>query len=154
MADAEGRFDVPHIARLARLSVDAKEVPELEQQLTAIVAYVHILDQLQAGPGEAGAAAGKTQMAATSLAHAAGAAANVDASGSAHGHAVAPNSESMPATSPHPATDKAALARARSVAMLPGLRADVVTASLPVDMALKNAPERMGDGFGVPKIIE
>jgi hypothetical protein len=25
---------------------------------------------------------------------------------------------------------------------------------LPVDVALHNAPERLGDGFGVPKIIE
>lgn len=34
------------------------------------------------------------------------------------------------------------------------LRKDVVRPSLPVDEALKNAPERLGDGFGVPKIIE
>ncbi len=33
-------------------------------------------------------------------------------------------------------------------------RADVVRPSLPVERALANAPERDGDGFGVPKIIE
>ena len=33
-------------------------------------------------------------------------------------------------------------------------REDAVTASLPVEAALQNAPERLGDGFGVPKIIE
>ena len=34
------------------------------------------------------------------------------------------------------------------------LRQDSVRPSLPVDVALSNAPERLGDGFGVPKIIE
>ena len=34
------------------------------------------------------------------------------------------------------------------------LREDRVQPSLPVDVALLNAPERLGDGFGVPKIIE
>lgn len=34
------------------------------------------------------------------------------------------------------------------------LRADVVEPSLPVDMALGAAPERLGDGFGVPKILD
>ncbi len=33
-------------------------------------------------------------------------------------------------------------------------RADVVRPSLPVDRALANAPEREGDGFSVPKILE
>ena len=33
-------------------------------------------------------------------------------------------------------------------------RDDVVRPSLPVDKALANAPERQGDGFSVPKIIE
>lgn len=33
-------------------------------------------------------------------------------------------------------------------------RDDVVRQSLPVEKALANAPEREGDGFGVPKIIE
>jgi aspartyl-tRNA(Asn)/glutamyl-tRNA(Gln) amidotransferase subunit C len=33
-------------------------------------------------------------------------------------------------------------------------RDDVVRASLPVDKALANAPEREGDRFAVPKIIE
>ena len=33
-------------------------------------------------------------------------------------------------------------------------RADVVRPSLPVEKALANAPEREGDGFGVPRIIE
>ena len=33
-------------------------------------------------------------------------------------------------------------------------RDDVVRPSLPVDKALANAPEREGDGFAVPKIIE
>jgi aspartyl-tRNA(Asn)/glutamyl-tRNA(Gln) amidotransferase subunit C len=34
------------------------------------------------------------------------------------------------------------------------LREDTVRKGLPVERALKNAPERLGDGFGVPKIIE
>jgi len=33
-------------------------------------------------------------------------------------------------------------------------REDIVRASLPVDKALGNVPEREGDGFAVPKIIE
>ena len=33
-------------------------------------------------------------------------------------------------------------------------RDDVVRPSLPVEKALANAPEREGDGFAVPKIIE
>ena len=33
-------------------------------------------------------------------------------------------------------------------------RNDVVRPSLPVGKALANAPEREGDGFGVPKILE
>ena len=33
-------------------------------------------------------------------------------------------------------------------------REDVVRPSLPVDLALANAPEREADGFRVPKIIE
>jgi aspartyl-tRNA(Asn)/glutamyl-tRNA(Gln) amidotransferase subunit C len=33
-------------------------------------------------------------------------------------------------------------------------REDIVRPSLPVDKALANAPEREGDGFCVPKIIE
>ena len=32
-------------------------------------------------------------------------------------------------------------------------REDIVRPSLPVDKALGNAPERLGDGFSVPKII-
>lgn len=34
------------------------------------------------------------------------------------------------------------------------LREDAVAPSLDVALALRNAPERLGDGFGVPKIIE
>jgi aspartyl-tRNA(Asn)/glutamyl-tRNA(Gln) amidotransferase subunit C len=34
------------------------------------------------------------------------------------------------------------------------LRDDVQRPSLTVEQALANAPERLGDGFGVPKIIE
>lgn len=34
------------------------------------------------------------------------------------------------------------------------LRADEPVPSLPTDLALRDAPERLGDGFGVPKIIE
>jgi aspartyl-tRNA(Asn)/glutamyl-tRNA(Gln) amidotransferase subunit C len=34
------------------------------------------------------------------------------------------------------------------------LRDDVVHEGLDIDRALQNAPERIGDGFGVPKIIE
>lgn len=34
------------------------------------------------------------------------------------------------------------------------LRPDVVHEGLDIESALKNAPERIGDGFGVPKIIE
>jgi aspartyl-tRNA(Asn)/glutamyl-tRNA(Gln) amidotransferase subunit C len=33
-------------------------------------------------------------------------------------------------------------------------REDAVRPSLPVDLALANAPEREADGFRVPKIIE
>lgn len=33
-------------------------------------------------------------------------------------------------------------------------RKDTVGDELPVEKALANAPERLGDGFGVPKIIE
>ena len=33
-------------------------------------------------------------------------------------------------------------------------RDDVVRPSLPADKALANAPERDGDGFGVPRIIQ
>lgn len=41
-----------------------------------------------------------------------------------------------------------------AVAIALALRADTVAPSLAVQDALKNAPERLGDGFGVPKIIE
>ncbi|HOW42905.1 MAG TPA: Asp-tRNA(Asn)/Glu-tRNA(Gln) amidotransferase subunit GatC [Candidatus Omnitrophota bacterium] len=34
------------------------------------------------------------------------------------------------------------------------LRPDVPAASLPVDKALRNAPDRQGNFFGVPKVIE
>jgi aspartyl-tRNA(Asn)/glutamyl-tRNA(Gln) amidotransferase subunit C len=34
------------------------------------------------------------------------------------------------------------------------VRPDAVVPSMPVEKALANAPERLGDGFGVPKIIE
>lgn len=34
------------------------------------------------------------------------------------------------------------------------LRDDVVRPSLPIEKVMQNAPERLGDGFGVPKIIE
>lgn len=34
------------------------------------------------------------------------------------------------------------------------MRRDDIGAELPVEKALANAPERLGDGFGVPKIIE
>ena len=34
------------------------------------------------------------------------------------------------------------------------LRADEPAPSLSTDLALRDAPERLGDGFGVPKIIE
>ncbi|MBC7793476.1 MAG: Asp-tRNA(Asn)/Glu-tRNA(Gln) amidotransferase subunit GatC [Clostridia bacterium] len=34
------------------------------------------------------------------------------------------------------------------------LRPDAVRPSLPLEKTMKNAPERIGDGFGVPKIIE
>ena len=33
-------------------------------------------------------------------------------------------------------------------------RADIVQPSLPIEKALRNAPEREADGFAVPKIIE
>lgn len=33
-------------------------------------------------------------------------------------------------------------------------REDVARAGLGLDKAMRNAPERLGDGFGVPKIIE
>lgn len=34
------------------------------------------------------------------------------------------------------------------------LRTDEPRPSLPLEKTMKNAPERIGDGFGVPKIIE
>lgn len=34
------------------------------------------------------------------------------------------------------------------------LRPDTERPSLPLETTMKNAPERIGDGFGVPKIIE
>jgi aspartyl-tRNA(Asn)/glutamyl-tRNA(Gln) amidotransferase subunit C len=34
------------------------------------------------------------------------------------------------------------------------LRQDDVASGLPIDKVFANAPERIGDGFGVPKIIE
>ena len=34
------------------------------------------------------------------------------------------------------------------------LRDDVSVEGLPVELGLRGAPERLGDGFGVPKIIE
>ena len=34
------------------------------------------------------------------------------------------------------------------------LRPDILRPGLPVETALQNAPERISDGFGVPKIIE
>ena len=33
-------------------------------------------------------------------------------------------------------------------------RPDEIKESIDTELALKNAPERLGDGFGVPKIIE
>lgn len=41
-----------------------------------------------------------------------------------------------------------------AVDLEPHERPDVVTPSLSIDEVLRNAPERLGDGFGVPKIIE
>lgn len=41
-----------------------------------------------------------------------------------------------------------------AVALALQLRPDVVAPSLSVQEALRNAPERLGDGFGVPKIID
>lgn len=43
---------------------------------------------------------------------------------------------------------------AHAVASATVLREDVVKPGLPVDIGLRGAPERLGDGFGVPKIIE
>lgn len=40
------------------------------------------------------------------------------------------------------------------VTLEPREREDVVAVGLPLDKAMQNAPERLGDGFGVPKIIE
>lgn len=34
------------------------------------------------------------------------------------------------------------------------LRPDTPTTCMPLETVMKNAPERIGDGFGVPKIIE
>ena len=45
-------------------------------------------------------------------------------------------------------------ASAHGVPMHAWMRDDVTAASLSVEDALANAPERLGDGFGVPKIIE
>jgi aspartyl-tRNA(Asn)/glutamyl-tRNA(Gln) amidotransferase subunit C len=43
---------------------------------------------------------------------------------------------------------------AHGVSLEPRLRDDVVAAGLGLDKVMQNAPERLGDGFGVPKIIE
>ena len=43
---------------------------------------------------------------------------------------------------------------AHAVELPTKLRDDVVVAGLPVEVGLRDAPERLGDGFGVPKIIE
>jgi aspartyl-tRNA(Asn)/glutamyl-tRNA(Gln) amidotransferase subunit C len=43
---------------------------------------------------------------------------------------------------------------AHAVELPTTLRPDEPRAGLPVEKALGNAPERLGDGFGVPKIIE
>lgn len=41
-----------------------------------------------------------------------------------------------------------------AVELASALREDAVRAGLAVDEALAAAPERVGDGFGVPKVIE
>lgn len=43
---------------------------------------------------------------------------------------------------------------AHAVELPTKLRADVARPGLPIETALKNAPEPIGQGFGVPKIIE
>ncbi len=43
---------------------------------------------------------------------------------------------------------------AHAVALPTLLREDVVQPGLALEAALRNAPERLGDGFGVPKIID
>jgi len=41
-----------------------------------------------------------------------------------------------------------------AVQMQPCFREDSVVEGLPADESLEGAPERIGDGFGVPKIID
>lgn len=43
---------------------------------------------------------------------------------------------------------------AHAVLLPTKFREDAPRPGLPIDQALRNAPERLGDGFGVPKIIE
>lgn len=43
---------------------------------------------------------------------------------------------------------------AHAVELPTKLRDDIVQPGLPLERAMLNAPERLGDGFGVPKIID
>lgn len=52
------------------------------------------------------------------------------------------------------AHDESAASTCHAIEVSSPLRPDEVAPSLPVDLALANAPERLGDGFGVPKILE
>lgn len=52
------------------------------------------------------------------------------------------------------ACDTIAVAPTAQAAMHGAWREDEARAGLPLETALQNAPERIGDGFGVPKIIE
>ena len=40
-----------------------------------------------------------------------------------------------------------------AIELLTHFRADEARPGLPIDRALQNAPERIGDGFGVPKVL-
>lgn len=45
-------------------------------------------------------------------------------------------------------------ATAHAVDLPANLRADVCQPSMAVEQGLRNAPQRIGDGFGVPKVID
>jgi aspartyl-tRNA(Asn)/glutamyl-tRNA(Gln) amidotransferase subunit C len=89
--------DVLKIAKLARLSLSAQEVQNMQHDLASILKYVERLNTLDTQHVEA---------------------------------------------------------QTHAVDLPTQFREDVVQPSLPIEKSMLNAPERLGDGFGVPKIIE
>lgn len=92
-----GTAQVEHLAKLARLSLNAAELQAVAQDMRQVLAHIDTLGQLDVS--------------------------NVP--DSAHGVSLEAQS-----------------------------RQDVVQMGLSLHKVMQNAPERLGDGFGVPKIIE